>query len=132
MRISAWMGFVAASVLSASIACAVVTPIGQFIGDFHDTFDQWNATNATASLPTFDDHGSIVRVGTDGSIKTEFSSQLGGDLVVPITDMMIGQLCIPDWIFNEPASRFGGYWESNSHADDATLQFYDTGDNLLA
>jgi hypothetical protein len=43
----------------------------------------------------------------------------------------MGQLGIADWEFTQPVSQFGGYWENNSHADDATAEFFDVNQNLI-
>lgn len=38
----------------------------------------------------------------------------------------------PDrWLFDDPALKFGGYFENNSGADDAELRFYDASGALL-
>jgi hypothetical protein len=115
----------------ASTTVAAVTAIGPFTGHRTDTFDQYTTTMAVRTLPVFDGAGSINVLGTGTSIKVEFSSQLNGDLVVPISGMMIGQLGIADWVFNVPARRFGGMWENNSGADHATVTFFDEADNLI-
>jgi hypothetical protein len=115
----------------AGFSGAAVTPVGPFTGHFTDTFNQYTNTNAVAQLDVFSGNGVIRRVGTEGSIKVEWSSQLGNDLVVPLSGMMIGQLCIADWVFDAPAIRFGGWWENNSGISDAQVEIFDAADNLL-
>jgi len=116
---------------STQSAQASITAIGPFVGDYTDTFNQYSNTMAVLSLPVFQNHGAINMISPGGAIKVEFSSQLGNDLVVPISGMMMGQLGIADWVFNEPTLRFGGMWENNSGASDANLQFFDAQNNLL-
>lgn len=113
-------------------ASAAVTTAGPFVGDYHDNFDQyWPNVNAVQELDVFDHHGVIRNLTSGGAIKIELGSELNGDLVLPINKTMMGQLGIADWVFNQPVSRFGGMWENNSHADDATVTFFDSNNNLL-
>lgn len=102
-----------------------VTPIGPFSGQYHEDFNS-GPVFAYASLRTFSDTTTLA-IEDDPtsatSIKIETNSSLGGDLVHPISGKMMGQLGILDWEFNTPVSQFGGYWENNSHADDATVKF---------
>ena len=116
----------------AGPARAVVSTVGPFTGRFNDSFDQYSTNMAVRTLPVFGNGSAITVLGTNNSIKVEFASQLGGDLVVPISDMMMGQLGVADWTFPAPATRFGGWWENNSGADHATVQFFDAADNPLA
>jgi hypothetical protein len=37
-----------------------------------------------------------------------------------------------EWEFDLPARKFGGFFATNSGADDATAYFYDADENLLA
>lgn len=131
MRMYACTAAVICALISSAAGFGAVTTIGPFTGEFHDTFDQYDNVNALLSLSVFDGHGSIDMLDPEGAIKIEFASQLGSDLVLPISDMMIGQLGIAEWKFPQPAYRFGGYWENNSGASNATVRFYDASNNLL-
>ena len=106
-------------------ALAVITSIGPFSGTLHENFDEFPTDTAVRFLDLFNNQARITVEGTSNSIKLEFSSSLGGDLVTPISRLMCGQLGIADWTFTTPAARFGGYWENNSHTDDATAEFFD-------
>ncbi len=117
--------------LYATHAEGAIVPVGPFTGDFSDTFDRFSSTDAVQSLSVFDDQATLNNLSEGGAIKIEFNSQLNGDLVVPRSGMMVGQLGIGLWDFATPALRFGGYFENNSGADDATLFFYDASDNLI-
>jgi hypothetical protein len=112
-------------------ARGAVSAIAPFPGDLSDTFDQYSSVNAVQQLSVFGGAGFIRNLSAGGAIKLEFASQFNGDLVVPISGMMMGQLGIADWVFATPAVRFGGYWENNSGANDATVSFFDSADNLL-
>lgn len=125
----------AALLLAAALfpmpARADILPIGQFTGDHTESFNEFSNTLAVQSLPVFGSLGTLNNVTSGGAIKVEFSSSLNGDLVTPISGMMAGQLGIADWRFNQPLLKFGGFWENNSGANDATVSFYDSADNLL-
>lgn len=112
-------------------AKADIIAIGPFTGSASDTFDQYNRVMALQTLDVFGGLGTISNLTEDGAIKVEFSSNFGGDLVLPISGMMMGQLGIGQWDFNTPVTRFGGWWENNSGADDATLEFYDVNNVLI-
>lgn len=111
--------------ITSTTVSATITPIGPFSGTLHENFDEFPTDTAVRSLTLFNGKGTITVEGTSNSIKLEFSSQLGSDLVTPISRLMCGQLGIANWEFSTPISRFGGYWENNSHADDATAEFFD-------
>ena len=66
--------------------------------------------------------GPIVGRYANRIARGEFT--LGGDLVTPISDMMAGQLGVGQWTFDTPVRKFGGWWENNSGADDATVEFF--------
>jgi hypothetical protein len=113
------------------IAAAGVTPMGPFAGSLSDTFNQYSTTMAVPTLPVFGGAGEIQMLSAGGAIKVEWSSSLGGDLVVPISGMMVGQLGIAQWVFDEPMCCFGGWMENNSNADDATFEFFDADGQLI-
>jgi hypothetical protein len=109
-----------------------IIPIGPFDGEYSDDFGSY-PFSAHATLDIFGGFATITRTNTAGSIKIEFSSQLGDDLVQHRSpDRMMGQLSELVWVFDEPVSHFGGWWENNSSFDHAVVDFYDANDNLLA
>ena len=130
-RLAAPLALAAIAILANSSSAATLTPIGPFTGDFSDDFNRFSNVQAVQVLDVFSNHGVIRNLTSGGAIKVEFSSQLNGDLVVPISGLMMGQLGIARWEFNEPVSRFGGWWENNSGADDATATFFDSQGNSL-
>jgi hypothetical protein len=119
------------AVAASSLVSADVTTLGPFAGTVVDTFDQHSSNMAVQSLTVFGGLGAIENLTDGGAIKVEFASSFNGDLVVPISDMMMGQLGIAQWVFDEPVCRFGGWFENNSGADDATVAFYDADDSLI-
>lgn len=131
-RFGLFVAACACALALAGRANAAVTTVVPFTGLFNDTFNQYSTNMAVRTLPVLGGAGAVRIHGTSNSVKIEFSSQLGGDLVSPRSGMMMGQLGVMDWIFNVPAVRFGGWWENNSGADHATVTFFDAADNLLA
>ena len=118
-------------VVIAMPARATITNLAPFTGTLHENFDEFPTDTAVRFLDLFNNQARITVEGNENSIKLEFSSQLGGDLVTPISRLMCGQLGIADWTFTTPVARFGGYWENNSHADDATAEFFDAQGSLF-
>ncbi len=123
----------AACAVCATLAAAraEIYPIDTFEGDFSETFNQHHTNMAVQVLDVFDETATLSNLTEDGAIKVEFSSSLNGDLVVSRGGMMAGQLGIGRWDFDQPVVRFGGYFENNSGADDATLFFYDENLSLM-
>lgn len=119
------------SLCAAATAQAQLTPIGPFQGEFSENFNRFSTNQAVQVLDVFTSRGVIRNLSPGGSVKVELSSSLGGDLVQPRSGWMMGQLGIARWQFNAPARRFGGYFENNSGADDATLHFYDASLSLI-
>jgi hypothetical protein len=105
-----------------------VTSVGPFTGGLSENFDTLGFTfgSAHSQMTIFGGFGTVRKL-TEGSIKYEFDSNLGGDQVNNRSNpAMIGQLAIAEWSFATPVSRFGGYWENNSRFDDARVDFYDS------
>jgi hypothetical protein len=112
-------------------AHADITPVAEFQGDLSDPLN-FGTIMAVQTLDVFGGAGTLSNLSEGGAIKVEFNSSLDGDLVTPRSGpTMAGQLGIGRWDFDSPAVRFGGWFENNSGADDATLNFYDAGQNLL-
>ena len=117
--------------LGVAAASATIVPVGQFVGELSDSFNQNTAPNATQSLDVFQGAATLSNLTEGGAIKVETNSRFNGDLVLPRSRVMVGQLGRGRWEFASPAIRFGGWFENNSGADDATLYFYDATDNLI-
>lgn len=122
----------AALLVAAGPLHAGIVPIPFFAGDVFDTFNQYvGNTPASQVLPVLQDTGTISNLTVDGAIKVEFSSNFNGDLVVPLSGKMMGQLGIARWDFDTPGKRFGAYFENNSGMSDATLTFFDINDQPI-
>ena len=112
-------------------------PVGPFTGDRSENFSSFQGgTGGFLELDIFGD--AVTLFGLDGAaIKIEFQSTLifqgRSDTVVPRSQpVFMGQLGIMEWQFNQPVSKFGGYFENNSFADDVTFEFFDVNDDLIA
>ncbi len=117
--------------LTGIAARADIIAVDPFAGMATDTFNQYNQTMAEQVLPVFDGLGVIRNMTQGGAIKVEWGSQFSGKWVRPRSGMMMGQLGIGQWEFDVPVTRFGGWWENNSGADNATVTFFDIDENLL-
>ena len=102
----------------AARASATITPISEFAGDQGENFNEFSNVIAVQSLPVFNNTATLNNLTSGGAIKVEFSSSLNGTLVVPRSGMMGGQLGIGSWAFDQPITRFGGWWANNSGQPD--------------
>lgn len=111
-----------------------ITPIAPFTGTHFDNFNNIGpgGSGGFQQIDVFNGFATVVNTTAGGALKLEFSSMLGSDLVVPRSPPLIfGQIGISEWTFDLPISRFGGYWENNSRFDNAVVQFFDSGNNLI-
>ena len=122
---------VAIAGISATPVHAVIVSVDQFTGDVTETFNQYDNTTAAQSIPVFGGAGTLQNLSAGGAIKIEFASTFMGYQVSPIDDMMGGQLGVAQWVFNQPITRFGGWFENNSGADDAVISFFDVNNVLI-
>ena len=113
-------------------------PIGPFTGDRSENFSSFQGGGGGfLSLDIFGDAVTLFNLTDGGAIKIEFQSTLiyqgQSDTVVPRSQpVFMGQLGTMEWQFHQPVSKFGGYFENNSFADNVNFQFFDANDNLIA
>jgi hypothetical protein len=108
-----------------------VIPICPFEGALSENFDSFSQ-GARQQMSILDGFGRIRNLTEGGALKVEYSSSLNGVLVVPHSPpLMMGQLGISEWEFDEPVARFGGFWANNSRFDDALVDFYDDNGELI-
>lgn len=111
---------------------AQIQEIGPFEGELFEGFESFGLTFVPA-LDVFED--AVTLSGTTGppAVFVVGSSTVGGVTVLPHSGSALGGCGEPaDWIFHTPAGMFGGYFATNSGADDATADFFDPQDNLIA
>src|SRR5262245_34112146 len=64
------------------------------------------------SYPIFGGQGLVKNIHPSGALKIEFSSERGGDIVLPHSPSTFGgQIGISEWTFPTPLAKFGAYWE---------------------
>jgi hypothetical protein len=115
-------------------AAAQIQPIAPFVGAVRDNVDSYTSTFI------IDDHLTILGGGLtvrshDGNTFVHLisGSTLGGDPVVPRSpSWMLGVTEGPMiWDFSTPVLRIGAYWDTNSGASDANIQFFDPAGTLI-
>jgi hypothetical protein len=128
-----WTLVIFAAFLLPAAAQGQIMPIGPFTGSHFDNFNSFaGGSGGHAQLDIFQGFCLVRNTTQGGSLKIEFSSERGGDLVVPRSSpVMMGQLGISEWTFDAPIYQYGGYFENNSRFDDATIEFYDTNNTLI-
>lgn len=129
-----WASAVAVAAGCAWSAAGGVTTIGPFTGEQSDPLN-YPFTLIAAEIPIFNSAAKMVSVdGVTTYIHLLQSSTLSGDPVTAHTgNRILGFTQGPGYLeFNPPVRRFGSYFNNNSFSDDATLDFYDAGGNLLS
>jgi hypothetical protein len=114
-----------AALSMAPLVCGDVVPIDPFLGSLAEDFGDFSQ-GARQEAIIFGGFGTVRNLTPGGSLKVEYYSSLSGRVVVPHSrPLMMGQLGISEWEFNEPLSQFGSYFANNSRFDDAQVDFYD-------
>jgi hypothetical protein len=115
-----------AAVAVSCPARADVVPIDPFDGALSENFDSFSEGGGLQELVILDGFGTVYNLSAGGAIKVEYNSSLDGRLVLPHSrPLMMGQMGIMLWGFEEPLNQFGSYFANNSRFDDAQVDFYD-------
>lgn len=126
--------YISALLLAApSVAIGNVVPIGPFTGDYSEPLNQ-PFTLIAASIDIFDGAASLNSHDYETTlIHLIISSTFGGVQVTPHTGSRILGFTQGPGIFDfeEPARRFGAYWNNNSGTANAIVEFFDVGGNLV-
>jgi hypothetical protein len=105
--------------------------IGPFQGTLSDDFNSYSQ-GARQEQSIMGGAATVRNLTSGGSLKMEFASSLGGRLVLPHSPpLMMGQLGISEWVFNDPLVQFGGYFANNSRFKDARVDFFDVNGVLI-
>jgi len=114
-------------------AAADVVPIGTFSGEFHEPLNFSN-TNISASQPIFGGRAHLNSAHSQTSIHLLLGDTFAGDTVTPRTgSYILGWTEGPgNFVFDTPVTRFGGYINNNSGANDAVVRFFDAAGLLMA
>ena len=114
-----------------------IVETGPFTGDKSEDFSGFGfGGGGFLTVDIFGGSVTLNALTVGGSVKMEASSTLivGGqsDTVIPRSPfIMMGQLTVMEWVFNDPIEKLGGYFENNSFEDDVTFEFFDQQDNLI-
>jgi hypothetical protein len=105
---------------------ADVVPIDPFDGAMSENFDSFNQGGGLQELVILDGFATVRNQSEGGAIKVEYASWRDGIQIYPHSrPLMMGQMGIMEWEFEEPVSQFGSYFANNSRVDDAQVDFYD-------
>jgi hypothetical protein len=116
----------ALAAFSLSSSRGDVVPIDPFDGAMSENFDSFSEGGGLQELVIFGGFATVRNQSPDGAIKVEYYSSRGGIVVVPHSQpLMMGQMGIMLWEFEEPVTQFGSYFANNSRFDDAQVDFYD-------
>lgn len=123
-----------AFVLAAAHSSAGVTRVDPFMGSLSDPLN-YPGTTIVSSFNIFAGVGRL-RSFDDATTSIHYllQDQFAGDLVTPRTGgRVLGFTTGPAYFeFAAPMQRFGAWWENNSGADDATVEFFDANGGLIA
>jgi RNA polymerase sigma factor (sigma-70 family) len=109
-----------------------ITQLGPFQGTASDGFDNLGSDVTQQGISILGSTVTVSNLTRNGALKLVGASSLGGVLVTAHSSpSMLGQLGISEWVFSTPVTKFGAYFANNSRFDDATVDFYDAGDNLI-
>jgi hypothetical protein len=128
MRLSLLAG---AAVLTASTALAQ-TPIGPFTGQFTENFEAGSVI-FTPCMPVGVFSGT-AQMCTPGNSGCHTTGSWGFFCTIfPHTGTWLFGSAggYVEWTFSTPATRFGGYFGTNSGTADATFEFYDSANVLI-
>ena len=126
-----WVGIVTLCA-SGGVSLGVLNPVGPFVGQVREPLNFSN-TNISADQPIFGGAGHLISHNGQTLIHLLLGDTLSGDTVSPHTGMYIlGWTEGPGiFTFSPPVQMFGAYWNNNSGANDATVQFFDAGNSLI-
>ncbi len=118
--------------LTGNSVNAQVQPVGPFEGERSDGFETYGML-FEQSIDFFEDAVTVSTTFPGPSVFVLFSSTFNSVTVTPHTGgwfMGVGAPAI--WNFHTPVQKFGGYFATNSGGADATVEFFDTNDDLIA
>lgn len=120
----------AAPIFAATAASAAITPIGQFTGQYQESFDNFSFNWTSGSVPVFSglasvherSNGSII-VTNSWSFNTIVSPRDG-------TKFMGSPSSWVQYDFNIPVIAFGGFFTTNTTTSNGQVQFFLNGQLL--
>lgn len=114
----------------AGTAVAQVKPTAPFTGAQSDSYESLPFGQFVQQLPVF--NKSIVRSLSGPNMHVTGTWYFTGVVSARTgTHFMGGAGCNYEFVLDEPALKFGGYWATNANLAGATAKLYDKADNLL-
>lgn len=123
-------GVLLATLAASAAAHASITPIGQFTGQYQESFDNLNFNWTSGSVPVFSGLAS-VRERSNGSLIVTNAWSFFGVTNPKEGDRFLGSPS--SWIeysFNSPLASFGGFFTTNSSIADGQVEFFLNGQLL--
>ncbi len=132
MRSCVWAG-VASVVLFTGAASAQVNPVGPFTGDLQEGFESFPKA-VVPQLACFGGGATANQVGGLQGLYTINAWFYFGGIFPHSGGMFMGGTSgvIVEWVFDQPARRFGGYFGTNYSQPGATATFYDEAGAVMA
>jgi hypothetical protein len=123
----------AAAVVATAATSLAQTPIGPFTGQHSEGFETYGLVLFTPCMPSgvFNGTAQLCTPTSSGCHTTggwSFMCQIGTHSGGWLFGSAGGHV---EFTFPQPAFQFGGYFGSHSGSPDATVNFYDAGNNLL-
>ena len=132
MKSSLWTGLCCATCF-VSPAAAQVVPVGPFTGDLQEGFESFSK-GFGPQLVCFGGAATANQIGgTQGLYVINAWFYFGGIFAFEGFLFMGGTSGVTvEWVFDQPATRFGGYFGTNYSQPGATATFYDAAGQVMA
>ncbi len=115
----------------AAVAHTQVTAIGPFTGDLSDSFETQPRGQFLGTYQVFGGSNHIDSIGAPNLLITGSWSFFGVTFARTGQVFMGGAGCNQSYVFPGGASKFGGYWCTNTDMPDAVATFYDMSNTLI-
>ncbi|MFQ5414104.1 MAG: PEP-CTERM sorting domain-containing protein [Phycisphaerae bacterium] len=126
------IGFLVPVLVCTVPAAAQIHEVGPFEGALSEDLDSFPTTMIVSELDLFGGAATLSGVSGDTTVHLLLADTFGGDTVLPRSSpFMVGVTEPAVWAFDTPLLEFGGYFENNSGADDATAEFFDDAGILI-
>jgi UDP-glucuronate decarboxylase len=125
------VGVIVATLGSVGAASASITPIGQFNGQYQESFENFNFSWTSGNVPVFSGLAS-VHERSQGSLIVTSSWSFNGVANPKDGSRFMGSPS--SWVeynFNSPIASFGGFFTTNSSVADGRVDFFLNGRILV-
>lgn len=118
------VGVIVATLGCAGAASASITPIGQFQGQYQESFENFNFSWTSGNVPVFSGLAS-VHERSQGSLIVTSAWYFNGVANPKEGSRFLGSPS--SWVeynFNSPIASFGGFFTTNSSVADGRVDFF--------